>query len=93
MPYLKGQSSSDTDLKVQGIPPKEILCSTFTNKAAKELRERLASKGVKDVKVTTFHAFCAVQLRQFYKLLGYHQAPAIWASDEDLCGIVRDAMR
>lgn len=40
---------------------KEILCITFTNKACKEMRERIeviVGKEAKDINVKTFHSFC-----------------------------------
>lgn len=41
--------------------PNEILCITFTNKACKEMKERIekaVSKDSKDITVKTFHSFC-----------------------------------
>lgn len=41
--------------------PKEILCITFTNKACKEMQERIESivgKNASDITVKTFHSFC-----------------------------------
>ena len=39
------------------IPQDSILCMTFTEKAAGEMKQRLEKKGVIDTKVNTFHAF------------------------------------
>ena len=50
------------ELIKQGVKPKNILCLTFTNKAANEMRERVCKRlGVKklDFFVGTFHSLCA----------------------------------
>ena len=49
-------------------PPSEILCITFTNKAARELRERLRDKigdaAARDITAGTFHSVAARMLRR-----------------------------
>jgi DNA helicase II / ATP-dependent DNA helicase PcrA len=40
-----------------GIKPSEILCLTFTKKAAGEMADRLEDEGIEDVEISTFHAF------------------------------------
>lgn len=49
--------------------PEEILCLTFTNRACKEMKERIMQivpEG-KDVIVKTFHAFCFLLIQEFAK--------------------------
>jgi DNA helicase-2/ATP-dependent DNA helicase PcrA len=48
----------------EGLDAGRCLCLTFTNRAARELRERLAGPAATQVAVFTFHSFCAHLLRQ-----------------------------
>ncbi len=55
-----------------GVPPRCVLCVTFTNKAAGEMKKRIisiAGEGI-DPFVRTFHGFCAEFLRDEAKALG-----------------------
>jgi DNA helicase-2/ATP-dependent DNA helicase PcrA len=40
-----------------GIKPSEILCLTFTKKAAEVMSQRLENEGIEDVDINTFHSF------------------------------------
>lgn len=56
-----------------GIPSNTILCVTFTNKAAKEMKDRIFSRINPDAKmfIGTFHSLCANLLKLFNKEAGY----------------------
>lgn len=74
----------------------EILCVTFTNKAAKEMEHRIF-KILSDLKVpitrelwvNTFHSFCVRILRQHIDLLGYKKPFTIYDSGDQLALIKR----
>lgn len=57
-----------------GVPQNNLLCITFTNKAAKEMKERICKKlGVNKVSfyIGTFHSLCANILRKYGERVGY----------------------
>lgn len=72
------------ELVKKGVNPKNILCVTFTNKAAREMSERII-KRVGDIntsQICTFHSFCLRILRQYADLLGFHLKFNILDSDD-----------
>jgi DNA helicase-2/ATP-dependent DNA helicase PcrA len=67
--------------------PGEILAITFTNKAAKEMRERveaLVGRSARAMWVTTFHSSCARMLRADAERLGYSRGFTIYDQSDSL---------
>ena len=68
----------------RGVAPDRILLLTFTNRAAREMRERaeaLVGDAVASIWSGTFHSICARLLRRYGAGLGY--APGFQILDED----------
>ncbi|WP_268912651.1 DNA helicase PcrA [Lentilactobacillus sp. SPB1-3] len=64
-------------IESRNVKPWNILAITFTNKAAREMRERVSAlldESGNDVWVSTFHALCVRILRRNIDALGYNRA-------------------
>jgi DNA helicase II / ATP-dependent DNA helicase PcrA len=65
------------NMMANGVKPGSIFCATFTNKAAREMKERLAKVVGEDmanqVWMGTFHSLCVRILRKHGHLLGYEK--------------------
>lgn len=81
----------------QGVPPEAICAVTFTNKAAQEMRERVAAlvgrgEVARQLTIGTFHALGLQILKSERKALGLPRGFAIYDQSDQL-GAVREAMR
>ena len=69
-------------LLAQGVEPWRIMALTFTNKAAREMRERISAMAGEDVAgrlwMGTFHSIFARLLRSHATLLGYKSSYTIY---------------
>jgi len=74
----------------EGIAPGNILLVTFTNKAAREMRERLrklCGKKAEEVTCGTFHSFCIRLIREHHEKLGLPKSFGICDSSDQLNAI------
>lgn len=80
----------------QGVSPYEILAITFTNKAAKEMKERaadLVGPMSERIWLSTFHSFCAKFLRmEIDGFLGYTKTFTIYDSS-DSQAVLKSALK
>ena len=77
-----------------GIPQSDILCMTFTNKAAQEMKSRigaLSPGGVVGDFVTTIHGFCVKFLRKEIYRLGYPENYLIY-DEEDMKALIKEVL-
>jgi DNA helicase-2/ATP-dependent DNA helicase PcrA len=74
-------------VKLCGVGPHHIMAVTFTNKAAREMRERLEQllgQAVEALTLGTFHAICARILRRDGKAIGLESSFVIYDEDDQV---------
>ncbi|MCP4913030.1 MAG: UvrD-helicase domain-containing protein [Oligoflexia bacterium] len=79
-----------------GIPGKNILAVSFTNKAAREMKERmiglLGKSKCRGMTLATFHSLGVKILKKEITKLGYHEQFSIYDTSDQL-GIIREALK
>ncbi|HEU65883.1 MAG TPA: AAA family ATPase, partial [Chloroflexi bacterium] len=81
-------------VKLCGVSPHHIMAVTFTNKAAREMKERLEQllgQAADALTLGTFHAICARILRREGKAIGLESSFVIYDEDDQL-SLIKQAL-
>ena len=82
-------------IEERGVFPGNILAITFTNKAANEMKERVAkllSTMVEDMWIGTFHSICVRILRRDIDKIGYNRSFTIYDRDDQIT-LIRECIK
>jgi DNA helicase-2/ATP-dependent DNA helicase PcrA len=84
-------------MTVEGIPPSGIIAATFTNKAAREMKTRIADEvgdrfDLRALTIGTFHSICIGFLRRYYRDAGL---PAVFSvlDDTDQLALIKQIIK
>lgn len=83
------------NLMDHGVKPWSILALTFTNKAAREMKERIArlvGDQAEEAWISTFHSTCARILRRDIEKLGYGRSFTIY-DDDDQGTVIKEILK
>ncbi len=79
-----------------GVPAWRILALTFTNKAAKEMKNRVADligpEAADEAWISTFHSTCARILRRDIEKIGYSRSFVIY-DDDDQTRVIKEILK
>ena len=80
----------------RGVPAYRILALTFTNKAAREMKERITrlagAEAADKAWISTFHSTCARMLRNDIEKIGYKRSFAIY-DDDDQQAVLKEILK